>query len=378
MLHIVGGVTVGYPAAKSAITTESGKRYKLSYTLVSKTTGAALNIWNGDLSGIIAPIGSVSVGTGQIFFTAQSTLTTLHFTSQNAAPADGSEWVWDNISVKEIPGIHLSQATWTSRPVVSAKKNELVGTAALATQNVTTTAIPYTISFGGAGTVTASGTHVGALTNGQTFTPTAGTLTLTVAGSVTTAQLERGSVVTTYQRVGATASDYDASAGPTYTKLDGTDDGWLSATFTADTDFTDGMDALIAVRRDSAANAVCGLYQSVADANKVFGIAESGSGSGCVGSGAGTPTVLVDGTQLTGGTAVTRGTLHTALTPGAWHILEFRNLDLSTWTAIGFGLYTSYVLNGGYGGHKVFSNGQDANRDLARAQMAAYFGVTLP
>lgn len=138
------------------------------------------------------------------------------------------------------------------------------------------------------------------------------------------------------------------------------------------------MDALIAIRRDSTANAVCGLYQSVAEANKVFGIAESGSGSGCVGSGAGTPTVWVDGTQLTGGTAVTRGTLHTALTAGAWHILEFRNLDLSTWTAIGFGLYTSYVLNGGYGGHKVFSNGQDANRDLARAQMAAYFGVTLP
>jgi len=180
-----------------------------------------------------------------------------------------------------------------------------------------------------------------------------------------------------YQRVN-TASDYDASAGPTYCDLDGTDDGWLSATFTADTAFTDGMDALIAVRRDSAANAVCGLYQSVAEANKVFGIAESGSGSGCVGSGAGTPTVLVDGTQLTGGTAVTRGTLHTALTPGDWHILEFRNLDLSTWTSIGFGLYTSYVLNGGYGGHKVFSNGQDANRDLARAQMAAYFGVTLP
>ena len=132
------------------------------------------------------------------------------------------------------------------------------------------------------------------------------------------------------------------------------------------------------LRRASTATRVCALSQSVAEANKVFGIAESGSGSGCVGSGAGTPTVLVDGTQLTGGTAVTRGTLHTALTPGDWHILEFRNLDLSTWTSIGFGLYTSYVLNGGYGGHKVFSNGQDANRDLSRAQMAAYFGVTLP
>lgn len=172
-------------------------------------------------------------------------------------------------------------------------------------------------------------------------------------------------------------SNYDAEGFPVATKFDGVDDSLASVTFTAGT-LIDGMDCLIAVRRDSAAAVVAGLYNAVADATKFFGMAESGSGSGCVGSGAGTPTVLVDGTQLTGGTAVTRGTLHTALTPGDWHILEFRNLDLSTWTAVGFGLYTGYVLNGGYGGHKVFSNGQDANRDLARAQMAAYFGVTLP
>lgn len=82
--------------------------------------------------------------------------------------------------------------------------------------------------------------------------------------------------------------------------------------------------------------------------------------------------------RRTGGTAVTRGTLHTALTPGAWHILEFRNLDLSTWTAAGCGLYTSYVLNGAIGKIELFASGQDAARDKARARMAAYFGVTLP
>lgn len=75
---------------------------------------------------------------------------------------------------------------------------------------------------------------------------------------------------------------------------------------------------------------------------------------------------------------MTRGTLHTALTAGNWHILELRGLDLSTWTAAGVGGYTSYVLNGALGGIELFASGQDANRDKARARMAGYFGVTLP
>ena len=285
--------------------------------------------------------------------------------------------VFDNISVKEIPGIHLSQATSAARPVASARKNELLATAALATQNVTVAAIPYTISFAGAGTITASGTHVGALTNGQTFTPTAGTLTLTVAGSVTTAQLERGSVATTYQAV-VSASSYTASAGPTYLKFDGVDDSLASATFAAGT-LINGVDCMIAVRRDSSASCVAGLYNGVADATKFFGMAESASGSGCVGSGAGTPTVWVDNTQLTGGTAVTRGTLHTALTVGDWHILEFRNLDLSTWTAAGFGLYTSYLFPGPRGDILLYpSTDPTEDKDAARQWLADYYGVTLP
>ena len=188
-------------------------------------------------------------------------------------------------------------------------------------------------------------------------------------------QVNLGPTALPYQRVGA-ASDYTATGFPQYLKFDGVDDALSSATFAAGT-LTSSMDCLIAVRRDSTANAVCGLYNAVADATKFFGMAESGSSSGCVGSGAGTPTVWVDGTQLTGGTAVTRGTLHTALTAGAWHILEFRNLDLSTWTKAGCGLYTSYVLKGALGDILLFASGQDANRDKARTEMAAYFGVTL-
>jgi hypothetical protein len=106
--------------------------------------------------------------------------------------------------------------------VASGRKNLLVGTATLSTQSVTVTAIPHTITFSGGGTVTASGTYSGALTSGQTFTPTAGTLTLTVSGSVTSAQLERGSAATTYQAV-VSASNYTATGFPAYLKFDGTD-----------------------------------------------------------------------------------------------------------------------------------------------------------
>ena len=170
---------------------------------------------------------------------------------------------------------------------------------------------------------------------------------------------------------------YPSTGFPVYQKYDGTDDGMATASFAAGT-LTSDMDCMIAVRRDSGANAVCGLYESVSDANKVFGIAESGSGSGCVGSGAGTPTVWVDGAQLTGGTAVTRGTLHTALSAGDWHILELRGLDLSTWTAAGSGLYTSYVLNGAQGGILLFpSSTPTADRDAARTWLGAKVGLTL-
>ena len=189
-------------------------------------------------------------------------------------------------------------------------------------------------------------------------------------------QVNLGPTALPYQRVGA-ASDYTATGFPQYLKFDGVDDALSSETFAAGT-LTSSMDCLIAVRRDSGANAVCGLYESVSDANKVFGIAESGSGSGCVGSGAGTPTVWVDGAQLTGGTAVTRGTLHTALSAGDWHILELRGLDLSTWTAAGSGLYTSYVLNGAQGGILLFpSSTPTADRDAARTWLGAKVGLTL-
>ena len=92
--------------------------------------------------------------------------------------------------------------------------NSLVGV----TQNVTTTATPYTLSCWGTGTITLTGTSTaGPLTcsgatptstitpTSLTFTPAAGTLTLTVAGSATYVNLEQGSYPSARIPTGASA-----------------------------------------------------------------------------------------------------------------------------------------------------------------------------
>jgi hypothetical protein len=76
----------------------------------------------------------------------------------------------------------------------------------LATQTKTVTAVAHTLSFYGTGTVVLSGAHsamvvgLGAypIRTTLTFTPSAGSLTLTVSGSVRFAQLETGSFATSY------------------------------------------------------------------------------------------------------------------------------------------------------------------------------------
>ena len=93
--------------------------------------------------------------------------------------------------------------------------NLLLNSASLSTQSVTTSATTYTLSFYGTGTVALSGTYTGSLVgtgafptrSTLTFTATAGTLTLTVTGTVSYAQLEALAFVTSYiTTTGATAT----------------------------------------------------------------------------------------------------------------------------------------------------------------------------
>ena len=91
--------------------------------------------------------------------------------------------------------------------IEEARTNELLNSDALSTQSVTVTAAARTLSFYGAGTIALSGASTAGPLVGTgaypsrsilIFTPTAGTLTLTVTGSVQFAQLEAGSFPTSY------------------------------------------------------------------------------------------------------------------------------------------------------------------------------------
>ena len=86
-----------------------------------------------------------------------------------------------------------------------ARTNLVFPSATLTTQTRTVTAVANTLSFYGTGTIVLSGVHTATLTgtgaNNRvtlTFTPTAGSLILTVTGTVTNAQLEAGSNATSY------------------------------------------------------------------------------------------------------------------------------------------------------------------------------------
>jgi len=130
-----------------------------------------------------------------ITFTRASTGT--YFDSagvMQTAAVNAPRWDYDPVTL-QLRGLLIEEA----------RTNLLLNSATLSTQSVTVTAVAYTLSFYGTGTVTKSGTATGALVGtgaaqrvSQTFTPTAGSLTLTVTGTVSNAQIETGAFATSY------------------------------------------------------------------------------------------------------------------------------------------------------------------------------------
>jgi hypothetical protein len=174
--------------------------------------------------------GIVRANDGALF--DPSDLSTLYQDAAGTTPVDAVEQPVGKMLDKSGNGYHATQSVTASRPVLSARKNVLLATEALSTQSVTSIAAQYTLSFTGTGSITLSDTATGTLTGtgvndrvSLRVTPTAGTLTLTVSGSVTKAQLELGAVAGLYQRVN-TATDYDTDERyfPKYLLFDGIDD----------------------------------------------------------------------------------------------------------------------------------------------------------
>jgi hypothetical protein len=136
-------------------------------------------------------------------FTRASTATYFDATgTMQTAAINAPRWDYDPVTLQSRGLLLEDQRT-----------NLLLNSATPGTQSVAVTAQAYTLSFYGTGTITKSGTATGALVGTgpqrvtQTFTPTAGTLTLTVAGTVSNAQLEAGTWATSWiPTAGATAT----------------------------------------------------------------------------------------------------------------------------------------------------------------------------
>lgn len=150
-----------------------------------------------DASIIITPNG---VKAGKLYALKGDDLNVVRATSATRVNASGLiELVGANV-----PRLDYSNGSCPSILVEPQRTNLLLNSETLATQSVSVTAQPYTLSFYGSGTVVLSGTHsatvvgLGTARKTYTFTPTAGTLTLTVTGTCTKGQLEAGAYATSY------------------------------------------------------------------------------------------------------------------------------------------------------------------------------------
>jgi len=248
-----------------------GKKYTVTFTVLNRIIGRV----------------QVRLGFGVITATVNAN-GTYTFTGEAAGDdlffygIDSFEGSIDNVSVQElitndVPCIDYSDGF----PVLLTQPqstNLYLNNETLSTQNVTTSAIPYTVSFYGTGTITFTGTHTGSLVGTGvsdrvqvTFTPTAGTLTSTVSGTVTKGQIEALSYATTIiPTTGATATRLaDVITGAGSTSSINSEEGVLvldSASLASDgTDryltISDGTtSSWVGLRYTSIANLIHGIY----------------------------------------------------------------------------------------------------------------------
>lgn len=259
---VVTNVGFSYGTATQEISTVAGKWYRVSAS-VRTGTASAINVVarTTPTSGNLSAVNSSSRVTTNVTLSFAATGSTTYIAFVNTNTPNGVGY-YDNISVRELPGNHAFQPTSTNRPVLSGRYNRYVGTETLATQSVTTLAANYTLSFSGTGSITLSGTATGTYSAGtHTITCTAGTLTSTVSGTVTKADLRvanDGVGLPAYQCVN-TATDYDTQGFPLYLKFDGIDDAMQtnSIDFTA----TDKVTVFAGVRKlsDAAAGSLVEL-----------------------------------------------------------------------------------------------------------------------
>ena len=176
-----------------------GNNYKMTYEITQSISGGI------KLNSAVDRTMVSTVGVHTKYFEADAVSIGFARTDNTA-----NDVTIDNISVKEVTNDtnlpRINYENGCGHLLFEPQSTNLyLNSEILATQTVTTTAIDYTVSFYGTGTVTFSGSFVGSLVGtgvndrvSLTFTATAGTLTSTISGSVTKGQCEALSYATSY------------------------------------------------------------------------------------------------------------------------------------------------------------------------------------
>jgi hypothetical protein len=172
--------------------------------------------------------------------------------------------------------------------IEESRTNSLLDTDSLSTQIVTVTAAIRTLSFYGTGSVTLSGAHA-AVVSGTgayparttySFTPSAGSLTLTVAGTVQFAQLEAGAFATSYIPTTTTSltrnADLAVMTGTNFSDWFNASEGTFSVEFIARASAS-GPTGIFSANNSSSAYAIDNRVQS----NAVYGRVADASVNQC-------------------------------------------------------------------------------------------------
>ena len=204
---VIDALDGSYQYAQQNFNTIEGQTYIVQFNITEiNDVGKIQLLYGVDVIGLSE---YTSVGTHTLYFTSDSSSGT--FNIKRKFPSNTKATI-DNVSVKEIidtnniPRISYDSNGENGHILLEPTTTNLyLNTDTLSTQNVSTSASDYSVSFYGTGTITFSGSYSGSLVGtgvndrvSLTFTATSGTLTSTVSGSVTNAQIENLGYSTSY------------------------------------------------------------------------------------------------------------------------------------------------------------------------------------